>query len=292
MGTHVSSQTAGTGIQYALRIAGRIAFFLITIAFEIQSTPLQASPWYRRKQATRADAEKRIPYAKLTAPTQQKIRDVVKKPTLYRRMTASQITCAPQLHRFLVRYPEVVVNIWQLMGITKVTTERVSPFKLNASDGVGTVTTVELVYGDQNTHLLYCEGHYDGALFRRPLTGRCILVLCSEYQPASDGTWRISNSMDVFLQVDQIAVDVVTRTLHPLVGKSAEINFEQSTKFIERVWRTTEENGPGMMRLAHRLDQVQPKVQDKFAALTHEIALKPQRRHRPSTESTRTASKP
>lgn len=250
-----------------------------------------AAPLGLGNRAAREAAEQRVPYAKLTAEAGRRIRQVVNKPTLYRRMSASQITCDPKMHRFLVRYPEVVVNIWQLMGITKVSAERTGPFMMNASDGVGTVTNVELVYGDQNTHLMYCEGHYEGALFRKPLTGRCVLVLRADYQTQPDGTVQVSSTMDVFLQVDNMAVDVVTRTLHPLVGKSADINFEQSTRFIERVWQTTEENGPGMTRLAFRLEQVQPEVRQQFADITREVTVTAQQRPL-INDGTRTARRP
>ena len=194
----------------------------------------------------------------MTPEARQKISEVVQKPTLFRRMPTNVIDCDPQIYRFMVRYPEVVVNIWQLMGITKVTADRVGPYLLNAKDGVGTTTTIELIYGDQDTHLMYCEGRYDGPLFPRPLTGRCVLVLRSEYQQTPEQRSQVTNRMDVFLQIDNMAVDAVTRTLHPLFGKSADLNFVQSTQFLERISRTSEENGPGMTRLAQRLDNVQP----------------------------------
>ncbi len=63
--------------------------------------------------------------------------------------------------------------------------------------------------------------------------------------------------------------------MHPLLGKSADLNFVQSTQFLERISRTSEENGAGMGRLAKRLDNVQPDVREQFAQLTrnaYEIA--------------------
>jgi hypothetical protein len=219
----------------------------------------------------RMEARRQIPLERLTPEARQRIGVVVDKPSLFRRMPTSVIDCDPHVYRFLVRYPEVVVNIWQLMGITKVSADRVGPYSLNAKDGVGTVTNIELVYGDQDTHLMYCEGHYDGPLFRRPLTGRCVLLLKSEYGKSQQQRWEVTSRMDVFLQIDNIAVDAVTRTLHPLLGKSADLNFVQSTEFLARISRTSEENGSGMARLARRLDNVQPDVREQFALLTQAV---------------------
>jgi hypothetical protein len=219
----------------------------------------------------RAQAIRQIPFERLTAEARQRIQAVVHKPSMYRRMPTNVINCDPQIYRFLVRYPEVVVNIWQLMGITKVSVDREGPYLLNAKDGVGTVTNIELVYGDQDTHLMYCEGHYDGPLFGRPLTGRCVLVLKSDYNNMADQHWQITNHMDVFLQIDNVAVDALTKTLHPLVGKSADLNFVQSTQFLERISQTSAENGPGMRRLAARLNNVQPEIREEFAELTQAV---------------------
>jgi hypothetical protein len=248
------------------------AVWIIGLVFVVSLVAPRASAATRakgsRSRADRNEAMRDIPYDRLTPAARQKISAVVDNHSLYRRMPTNVIDCDPRIYRFLVRYPEVVVNIWQLMGITKVTVDRVASYSLNAKDGVGTVTNIELVYGDQDTHLMYCEGHYDGPLFRRPLTGRCVLLLKSDYEKTAGDRWNISNRMDVFLQIDNVAVEALSRTLHPLFGRSADLNFVQSTAFLERISRTSKENSAGMYRLAQRLDAVRPSVREQFALLT------------------------
>ncbi len=238
-------------------------------------------------RADREAAQREMPLAELTPQARQRIQRVLDKPSLYRRMPVSVVECDQQLYRFLVRHPEVVVNIWQLMGITKVSAKRVGPYQLDAEDGAGTVTNIELVYGNQDTHLFYCEGKYDGPLFSRPLTGRCVLLLKSGYEEQADRTCSTTSRMDVFLQIDNVAVDAVTRTLHPLLGKSADLNFIESTKFVERISQTSAENGPGMARLASRLDKVDEEVRQEFATITSQVFAKA--RGEEETEAARTA---
>jgi hypothetical protein len=186
-------------------------------------------------------------------------------------MPISVIDCDPTLHQFLLRYPEVVINIWQLMGITNVSADRTGPFTMNASDGVGTTSQVELIYGTNDTHLFFCEGQYEGPLFRKPVNGRCVLVLKTGHREKQDGKWSVSNRMDIFLQLDHVGVDAITKTLHPLVGKSADVNFTETMKFVERISMTAEKNGPGMERLAERLDKVDPATREKFTEYTTNI---------------------
>lgn len=242
-------------------------------------------------RSARENAIDSIPFENLTPEARQRINRVIKKPSMYRRMPMNVVSCEPKMYQFLVRHPEVIVNIWQLMGITKVSCKRMGPFTMDAADGVGTVTSVELVYGDKDTHIIFCEGHYNGPLFRRPLTGRCVLVLKSKYQQDQNAAWNVTNRLDVFLQVDHVGVDVFTRTLHPLLGKSADINFVESTKFLERISRTSENNGPGMQRLAARLDQVDADVKQRFAELATNVYIDARRKREAEIPGATTASK-
>ena len=214
-------------------------------------------------RSTKEDAIRRIPFRSLSAPAQQRIAAVVKKPTMFRRMPITMIDCDPELHQFSIRHPEIIVSIWQLMGITKVTASRTGPYMLRCDDGVGTVTNMELIYGDNDTHVLFCEGAYEGPLFRKPLTGRCVLVLRSGAVKSSTG-YKITNMMDVFLQVDHTGLDIFTKTLHPLLGKSADINFTESMRFVEKMSQAAANNGEGMQHMTDRLQDVDPEVRKNF----------------------------
>ena len=280
------------------RAAGRHRdlILLLTTLFLVSSVvvPCHAAATVSKATTSRSARENAIdsiPFESLTPEARQRISRVISKPSMYRRMPMNVVSCDPKMYQFLVRHPEVIVNIWQLMGITKVSCKRMGPFTMDAADGVGTVTTVELVYGDKDTHIIFCEGHYHGPLFRRPLTGRCVLVLKSKYQQDQDADWNVTNRLDVFLQVDHVGVDVFTRTLHPLLGKSADINFVESTKFLELISRTSENNGPGMQRLAARLDQVDADIKQRFADLATDVYIDARHKREAKISETKTASK-
>ena len=221
-------------------------------------------------RAAKEDAVRRIPFRSLSQPAQQRIAAVIKKPTMFRRMPVAVTHCDPEMHRFSIRHPEVIVGIWQLMGITQVTTQRVAPYVLKCNDGVGTVTDMELIYGDSNTHVIFCEGSYDGPLFRKPLTGRCVLVLHSGAASTQQG-YQMTNLLDVFLQVDHAGIDIFAKTLHPLLGKSADINFIESIRFVARMSAAAEKNGEGMQHLAGRLVDLNPEVREQFKRVCRSV---------------------
>ncbi|MCL4206062.1 MAG: hypothetical protein KJ000_26560 [Pirellulaceae bacterium] len=213
---------------------------------------------------SRADAVRAIPLEELNEASRQKLRPILEKPSLYRRMPVQVIGCDPDLHVFLIRYPEVIVNIWQLMEVTKVQVKRTGPYTFDATDGSGTISKVELIYGRPDLHIFYATGYYEGPLFRNRIEGDCVILLRSVYAQR-DGRVQVTNCLDVFVRMEKAGADILLKTLHPLMGKTADFNFVETAKFIGQVSLAAENNGPGIERLANRLENVDVAIRDSFA---------------------------
>ena len=220
---------------------------------------------------TQADATRRIPLQQLNRETQSLVNDVIDKPSFFRRMPSQNIDCDPQMFQHLVRYPEVLVNIWDVMGITKVQVNRTGPYTFTADDGVGTTCKCDLVYGNEKIHIYYGTGAYKGSMAPRQITGRCVCVLYSSTAMSSSNRPMINGAMDVFLKLDNLGADLLTRTLSPLVGKTADYNFVESAKFLAQISQVCERNPAGAQILASKLTKVQPQIRDEFARIAHRI---------------------
>ncbi len=217
------------------------------------------------------EAIRDIPMDKMRADMRVKLTQIVREPTLYRRLPVEVIDCDPEMYLFLVRHPEVVVNMWQLMGITKVRVHRTGEYVMDATDGAGTQSTIELLYGTREKHVLYAKGHYEGPLIRRRVNGECVLLLQSGYSQTDTGRVLISNRLDVFVALENVGAEFVAKTLHPLVGRTADHNFSESARFIAQVSQQAEVNEPGMQRLAQRLNNVDEAVRTRFAELASDV---------------------
>lgn len=204
-----------------------------------------------------------LPYHLLNQATQNKIKTILEKPSVYRRLPVTSIKADPDYFRFLTRYPEVIVSIWQLMGITNMTTERTGPYSIATNDGAGTISNLELIYGDQNLHIFYGEGTYEGPILKRKLAGKCVLVLKTEGRNEANGSPVTTSQLDVFLKIENATVGMMAKTISPLVGSTADHNFVQSLKFVQRLNETTEKNGPGVQQMGKRL-KMSPDVRQKF----------------------------
>ena len=225
-------------------------------------------------RAARDEAIRSIPYEKIAPEMTEKIRSAMAHASIYRRLPVQVTDCDPDLYLFLVRHPEVVVNIWEVMKISNVALQRTSADTFRASDGAGTLCEVKFCYGDHDTHVFYAEGSYDGPLFNRPVMAKCVLVLKSGYLRETDGRYHVTSRMDTFIQIDHAGVELLAKTLQLLVHRSADYNFVETAGFLGTVSRTAEVNPGGMCRLAEKLTNVEPQVRDRFSELSVQVGKK------------------
>jgi len=213
----------------------------------------------------REQAINTLPLSELTAETRRKLMAVCERPTIYRRLPQKAVHCDPALHVFLIRNPEVVVGIWQIMQVASMKADRQGPYLWKGNDGAGTTCDVELVYGTDNLHVVYGDGFYEGSLLKHKVTGRAVIVLQSGYGHTPDRRPFVASRVDLFEQIDNLAADVVARTLSPWVGKVADANFVESCIFTSKLSDAAEKNAPGVQRLAEKLTGVDPPIRDEFS---------------------------
>jgi len=187
----------------------------------------------------RQEVVKQLPWAQLNPETKAKIGDVVDKPNMYRSLPRMAIQIDPEYLNFLIRHPEVVVNIWELMGITEMKAKRIAPYVIETDDGAGTTSNMELVYGSNDTHIFYGEGQYEGPVLRKTLNARCVIVVRTS--PRKQGVGLAGQAagvvnkerqmvcqLDVFLKIQNAAAGFVVRTIQPIVERDHR---------AKRLWR-------------------------------------------------------
>src|SRR5690606_15706171 len=68
-------------------------------------------------RAARQDAIDSIPFERLEDGARRKVMAVTSSTAIYRRLPTVVFECDPTLYRFLVDHPDLVVNIWEVLGI-------------------------------------------------------------------------------------------------------------------------------------------------------------------------------
>jgi hypothetical protein len=232
-------------------------------------------------RAARDDAVRAIPFDKLSRESRSRVSQVLQKTSLYRRMPTQSIACDADLYAFLLNHPEIVVNIWQTMGITRMTMQPGEGGIYQVSDGEGTKGRLEYLYKSPELSVIYSEGSYDGRLYPRTVRGRCLIVLRSNYERDSAGTTVVTSRLDSFLAVENLGVEIIAKTFQPVIGNAADHNFVETARFVGTLSKTAESNPQGVVRLAQRLKHVEPQTREQFAEL---VAAVPRKRQRDQVE--------
>ena len=245
---------------------------------------LPSTTWIHAEEATTPEglssreakqiALREIPLQALTPEAVKKLKPVLDSPTIFRRMPSQTIVCDDDLFQFLIRYPEVLVEIWDLMGMTKVTVQRIGPYVFKGNDAAGTDCKAELVYGSDTLHIYYGTGDYEGTLTGRKLEGRTVVVIHSKSSSSQDGQPQVTAQMDVFLKLDNLGADLVAKTLSPLIVRSADYNYSETLRFISQLSIAAERNPQGVDQLTRRMTKVAPDIKQKFVNISIEAALR------------------
>jgi hypothetical protein len=224
--------------------------------------------------AARQDAVRAIPLQKLDAAARAKVDSVLSSVTAFRRLPVRVIDCDPDLHLFCVRHPDVLVNIWEVLKLSQLQVRQIGPDKYRVVEKDGTTAVFEYIYRSHDTHIVYVEGTYAGNAIIRPVKGRGLMVLKTGYVREPDGRYYITNRLDAFINVEPGMAELLTRTIHPMVGGIVDNNFSQTVAFVGNLSRTAEVNGPGVQRLAEKLSHVQPELRKRFADVATGVAAR------------------
>jgi len=225
-----------------------------------------------------------IPLKGMSAADRQTVDRCLRSTTLYRRLPAETVICDQDLLEFAVRKPEAIVDIWRTLGISRLALDKVAPGQWRLSDGFGTVGALRLLQHERRgagcALVLHGRGAYSGPLSPTELTGTCLLLVqCSAAEPTVDGRTRQTVQIDAFVDMDGIGLEIVTRTLQPLIVRSAAANVHEICLFMASLSKSAAENPSGVVHLTTRLNRTDPADRRELAAIARAAAV--DGRHRP-----------
>ena len=247
-----------------LILASAVACMTLWLCFAAGSCYAQEANSGTTSRKVREQAQKAVPYDQLNQEAIKKIRNIVTKPSMFRRLPHATISVDHDYYLHLLRHPEVIINIWELMGVTEMTAARIGPYTLDTNDGAGTTGNVELIYGTNNMQIFYGEGEYQGNMLPKKLRGKCVIIVQTHYHLDEQGMPATTSQLDIFMKLENVTLNLIAKTLSPLIGPTADHNFVETVNFIQRLNETTVKNGPGVQAMAHRLTNLTPEVRKQF----------------------------
>lgn len=213
-----------------------------------------------------------VPLARMPQAERQIAEEAVRNTTLHRRLPAVSIACDAALLDFVLAKPETLVDVWRVLGISRLEFEPTGPGRWRMSDGYGTTGAIRLLHHERHDrgglYVFHGRGGYDGPLSPKPLTGACLVVVrhsTSAAQPA--GRTRQTVEIDAFLDVDGLGLEIVTRTLQPIIIRSAAANMHEIGLFVSHFAAAAARNPAAVARIADRMTRTDPHDRRTLVAL-------------------------
>ena len=220
----------------------------------------------------RRQTEASLPLDRMPAATRAVVERQLRATAIYRRLPVETVACGPELLDFVLAKPETLVELWRVLGISRLVLDPSGPGQWRLSDGWGTVGAVRLLHherrGAGGLLVFHGRGGYTGPLSPRDLSGSCLVVV--RHWPAAndaDGGPRQAVQVDAFLDVDGVGLEVVTRALQPLIVHSAASNLHEISLFISQFAAAGERNPSGVARLADRMSRTAEADRRTLASL-------------------------
>lgn len=220
------------------------------------------------------DAERRaldaVPLDRMAAAERALADRTIRRCTLARRLPEASITCDPALVDFVLCKPQTIVDVWRVLGISRLALDPTGPGMWRFSDGYGTTGSVRLLHRERGEHgglyVFHGVGGYDGSLAPKPLTGSCVVVVRHAVD-AAGGRPRQTVRIDAFLDVDGMGLELVTRTLQPLIIRSAATNVHEISLFVTQFAAAAARNPAAVSRMADRMTRTTPEDRRRLVAL-------------------------
>lgn len=213
-----------------------------------------------------------VPLERMPEPHRRLAAHSLRSATLFHHLPTEVVACDRSLLEFVLGKPEVMVDLWRTLGISRLALDPAAPGQWRFADGYGTEGVVRLLHSERTEHggllVFHGRGGYAGPLAPRQLTGSCLVLMRHRaVEPDGLGRPRQAIQVDAFLDVDGLGLEIVTRTLQPLIVRSAAGNFHEICLFVSQFATAAERNPAGVERLVGRMGRTGPQDRRTLARL-------------------------
>ncbi|MEM8946162.1 MAG: hypothetical protein AAGD11_13390 [Planctomycetota bacterium] len=230
-------------------------------------------------EAARREATSYVPLDRIHRQYRSSVQKVMADCSLYRRMPTQMVDCDPRLFTFLAKNPELLVEMWRHMGISRVNLQRTGDNTFDLADGAGTTGKLVIVEQKcderaQNRIVMYSEGAYEGKPFKRPVRAQCVLILRSGSITETNGRDYVACRLDTFVRIERTSIELFAKAMHPWVGKTADANFADTIGFISSLSKAAEQRPKKIERLVSSLPRVSSQRQRRMIQLAYDCSEK------------------
>ncbi len=252
-----------------------ILFLLLALPHEAKKIHAGEMVDSTTSETAKNEAIRAIPFAKIESKYRPMVRNIVQDATLYRRLPTCVIDCHPELFTYAANNPDVLVAMWQALGISQIQLERTGADTFRLLDQAGTKGTLRLVEHEcddhaQNRFIMVAEGGYDGKPIHLPVKAQCVLLLRSGSIKETNGRPYVAARLDTFFRIDRASMQLFAKVVHPWVGKMADQNFVDTMHFVGNLSHTAQTHPSAIGKLTDRIEGIRLERKEELLQIARQ----------------------
>lgn len=224
------------------------------------------------------DSLSKIPWDVLSTDSKIKVRSIVRQPSLFRRMPTQAVYCDPEMYQFLLEHPDLVVGIWERLGVTQISLRELNENRYLMRETSGTVARVEVLHRTRDLCIVYAKGLYRGPFLARAIEGETVLLLRTRFARDSENEPYVVCKLDAFIRIDSLGADFLAKLFSTSLGKIADSNFEQTVAFVGHVSDAASVNSGSVRRIGEQIKGVRSEIRDDFVDVIDRVVMRTARR--------------
>jgi hypothetical protein len=224
------------------------------------------------------NAIKKIPFDDLSPLVRRRLSAVIQNHTVYYQLPTQAIFCDPEVYQYFLEHPDLLVGLWETLGISQLTLRETDVDRYNLLESSGTAAEVGLLYRSTSCCIVYAKGEYKNPITNRKIEGETLLILHSRYARNIENEPIIVCKLDVFIKIDNIGADILVKLFSTTLGKIADGNFEQTLGFVSHVSDTSAISAKAVKKLTKSVKNVREEVRNDFEDVVDRVSLRAARR--------------
>lgn len=219
-------------------------------------------------RATREQALKRLKTLQMTPSGRQTADRVVGDLSLFRQVPEVRFEMDPDTYDYFLGHPDVVVSMWESLGISGIVLREVKPYQYRMDNPDGTACDIYYLRRSKEANVIYCEGEFKSPFLRKPIAATGVVCLYSKVEPQRDGTTFVKHQADAFIAFPNTAVETAAKLISPVSNYIADRNFQEISLFMHTISLTMARHPGWMQEQLKQMRGVGPEQSTELLKLT------------------------
>jgi hypothetical protein len=165
----------------------------------------------------------------------EKLTKVMKSPTVSAVGPAEEFVAHPDMYQWLLDHPDRTAAAWRKLGVEAVEIKMLKDGRFTWKDENGSELTWQNVGQGPNGRIWYAEGKVKPALLLPTVPVKAVAIIAHSERARRSGDYIITHQLQIYLQSESKAANLVMRMFGDSAPKMAEQGSEQLLMFFSGI---------------------------------------------------------